>query len=99
MGNYNIELCPFSRKLFTIVLPWGKYEYQKLPMDPCNSPDIFQERMNELLNGLDYNRTYIDDLLMINNKSLEDHINKLDKVLNRSKSAGFKVNAEKSLFA
>ena len=99
MGYYHIKLCPFSRKLCTIVLPWGKYEYQKLPMGLCNSPDIFQEKMNELFYGLDYVRTYIDDLLLISNKSLEDHINKLDKVLSKLKSAGFKVNAEKSFFA
>ena len=91
---------PFlKKKLCTILLPRGKYEYQKLPMGLCNSPDIFQEKMNELFYGLDYVRTYIDDLLLISNKSLEDHINKLDKVLNKLKSAGFKVNAEKSFFA
>ena len=51
-------------------------------MGLCNSPDIFQEKMNELFYGLDYVRTYIDDLLIISNKSLEDHIKKIDKVLN-----------------
>ena len=32
MGYYHIELSPDSKRLCTIVLPWGKYEYQKLPM-------------------------------------------------------------------
>ena len=63
------------------------------------SPDIYQEKMNELCNGLDDVRTYIDDLLMIDNKSLEDHIKKLDKGLRKLKSVGFKVNTEKSFFA
>ena len=44
MGCYHIELSPDSKRLCTIVLPWGKYEYQKLPMGLCNSPDIFQEK-------------------------------------------------------
>ena len=48
-------------------------------MGLCNSPDIFQEKMNELFNGLEYVRTYIDDLLIISNESFEDHINKLEK--------------------
>ena len=64
-----------------------------------NSPDIFQEKMNEFFNCLDFVRTYIDDLLIISNKSLEDHIKKLDKVLNKLKSAGFKVYTKKSYFA
>ena len=51
--------------------------------------------MNELFNDLDYVRKYNGDLLIIHNKSLEDHINKLDKIINKLKSAGFKVNAEK----
>ena len=61
MGYYHISLCPFSKRLCTIVLPWGKYEYQKLPMGLCNSPDIFQEKMGELFNDLECVRTYIDD--------------------------------------
>ena len=67
-------------------------------MGLCNNPDMFQEKMNELFNGLDYVRTCIDDLLIISNKSLEDHIKKLEKVISRLKSAGFKMNAEKSFF-
>ena len=55
--------------------------------------------MNELLHGLEYVRIYIDDLLIISNKSLEDHIKKLNKVLNKLKSVGCKVNAEKFIVA
>ena len=99
MGYYHIELCPESKKLCTIVLPWGKYQYQKLPMGLSNSPDIFQEKMNELFNDLEYVRTYIDDLLIISNGSLEDHLQKVDKVLKKLYTKGFKVNADKSFFA
>ena len=91
MGYYHIKLCPFSRKLCTIVLPWGKYEYQKLPMGLCNSVDIFQDKINELSNGLEYVRIYIG------NKSFEDHINKLDKVLNELKQNVLKM--QKSPFS
>ena len=37
MGYYHIELMPFSKSLCTIVMPWGKYEYQRLPMGLCNT--------------------------------------------------------------
>ena len=94
MSYYQIKSYPFSRKLCTIVLPLRKYEYQKLPMGLCNSLDIFQEKMNELFNCLDYVRTYIDSVLIICH-----HVEKLDRVLNRLKTAGFEVNAETSFFA
>ena len=52
----------------------GTYEMQALPMGLCNSPDIFQERMSELMEGLDYVRTYIDNLLVISSGTFEEHL-------------------------
>ena len=98
MGYYHIELTPFSKQLCTIVLPWGKYEYQKLPMGLSNSPDIFQEKMNELFSGLEYVRAYIDDLLILTTDNWDTHIQQLDVVFNRLQKAGLKVNANKSFF-
>lgn len=49
MGYYHIHLTPNSRCLCTIVMPWGKYEYQRLPMGLSNSLDIFQENMSGLM--------------------------------------------------
>ena len=68
-------------------------------MGLSNSPDIFQEKMNELFAGFEYVRAYIDDLLVISNGTFDDHLNKLDKVFMKLQKAGFKVNAEKSFFA
>ena len=99
MGYYHIELTPHSKTLCTIVLPWGKYEYQRLPMGLSNSPDIFQEKMSSLMDGLEFVRAYIDDLLVITKGSYEDHLEKLDEVLLRLRQAGLKVNAKKSFFA
>ena len=99
MGYYHIELDPESSRICTIVLPWGKYEYRKLPMGLCNSPDIFQEKMNELFAGFDYVRAYIDDLLIVTKGSFEDHLQDLDKVLEKLETAGLKINANKSKFA
>jgi len=81
MGFYHIKLDASSRRLCTIMLPWGKYEYNALPMGLCNSPDIFQEKMSELMQGLNFVRTYIDDLLCITAGSYNDHLEKLDQVL------------------
>ena len=99
MGYYHIKLDTESKRLCTIVLPWGKYEYQALPMGLSNSPDIFQEKMSELMDGLEFVRAYIDDLLIITDGSYEDHLEKVEQVLSRLREAGLKVNAEKSFFA
>ena len=99
MGYYYLELSAKSKELCTIVLPFGKYEYQRTPMGLCNSPDIFQEKMNELFDGLDFVRAYIDDLLILTKGSFDDHLEQLEIVLQRLRDAGLKVNAKKSFFA
>ncbi len=98
MGYYHIELSPNSSRLCTIVLPWGKYEYLKLPMGLCNSPDIFQEKMSELMEGLEFCRAYIDDLLVVSKGNFTNHLEHLEQVLTRLSAAGLKVNATKSHF-
>lgn len=42
MGYYHIKSAPFLRKLCTIVFPWGKYSYNRLPMGLLVSADTFQ---------------------------------------------------------
>ena len=83
MGNYHIKLSPNSKKLCTIVLPWGKYEYQVLPMGLSNSPDMFKENMSNLFSDLAFVREYINDLLITSNGSLEDHLDKVGQVQQR----------------
>jgi hypothetical protein len=64
MGYYHIRLTPSASAICTVILPWGKYEYLRLSMGLCNSPDIFQEKMSDLMQGLEFTRAYIDNLLI-----------------------------------
>ena len=98
MGYYHIGLTPYASSLCTVVLPWGKYEYLRLPMGLCNSPDIFQEKMSELMFGLEFARAYLDDLLIVSKDDFESHLKHLEEVFTRLASAGLKVNATKSHF-
>jgi hypothetical protein len=72
MGYYTIRLDPDASKICTIILPWGKYSYLRLPMGIACSPGIFQSKMSELMETLEFVRTYIDDLLCITKGSLDD---------------------------
>jgi len=98
MGYYTIRLDSHSSKICTIILPWGKYSYNRLPMGVAGSPDIFQEKMSGLMADLEYVNAYIDDLLIISKDSFENHLQKLRVVLERLEKAGLKVNAAKSTF-
>ena len=99
MGYYTIRLDPDAQKICTIILPWGKYSYMRLPMGLLNSPDMFQEKMSTLMEELEYVRAYLDDLLVITNGTYEDHLAKVRKVLVKLQEKHLKVNLKKSHFA
>jgi hypothetical protein len=99
MGYYTIRLDQKAVEMFTIIFPWGKYSYLRLPMGYAGSADIFQAEMMDLMEALEYVRAYIDNLLVITRGSLEDHLDKLGEVLRRLREAGLKVNAAKSFFS
>ena len=61
-------------------------------MELCYSPDIFQEKMN----GLEYDRAYIDNEFIISNGNFDHHLYKLIISLKKVKAAGFKIDAEAS---
>jgi hypothetical protein len=98
MGYYTIRLDPDASRICTVIFPWGKYSYKRLPMGIAGSPDIFQSKMSELMEDLEYVQAYLDDLLCISRSSLEDHLKKLEEVLRHLCNAGLKVNADKSTF-
>ena len=99
MGYYHIPLDHQSQKLCTMILPWGKYQYLRLPMGITNSPDIFQSIMMDILGDLEYARTYIDNILITTSGSFDDHLAKLNEVLTRLKNTGFRANVRKCFFA
>ncbi len=98
MGYYTIRLDPDASKICTIIFPWGKYSYKRLPMGIAGSPDIFQGKMLELMEFLEFIRVYLHNLLCISKLSLEDHLEKLEELLRQLHNAGLKVNAAKSTY-
>ncbi len=71
MGYYTIRLNPKSSEMCTIIFPWGKYSYQRLPMGFVGSADIFQAQMMDLMASLDYVQAYMEYLLIITRRTLD----------------------------
>ena len=83
MGYWTIRLDPDAQKICTIILPWGKFSYMRLPMGVAGAPDIFQEKCLSscsLLNMCAY-RVYLDDSLVITKGTFEDHMVKTEAAL------------------
>jgi hypothetical protein len=96
MGYYTIKLDPMASKMCTIIFPWGKYSYKRLPVGFGGSADIFQAQILDLMASLEFVRAYMDDLLIIKRQTLDEHLQKMETVLTRLRDGGLK--AAKSLF-
>ena len=63
------------------------------------APDIFQAKMYGLMEGLEFVRCYLDDLLILSNETYDDHLEKIEAVLQRLQKAELKIRAKKCAFA
>ncbi len=98
MGYYTIRLDPMASKMCTIIFPWGKYSYKRIPMGFGGSANIFQAHIMDLMASLEFVQACMDDLLIITRGILDEQLQKMETVLTRLRDAGLTVNAAKSLF-
>ena len=98
MAFYHVPLSAKAQNIFTTVLPWGKFAYQRLPMGYQGSPDIFQYAMQTMFGDIEGVIIYIDDILLITKGTFDEHIALLRKVLDRCRTSKLLVNLRKSKF-
>ena len=98
MGYYAMELDAMAKKLCTIVLQWGFYQYNMLPMGIKVATDIFQARLGDLLGYLQYVVVFLDDILIIGSGTYEGHLIQVETVLQRLLDAGMQVDPLKNFW-
>jgi hypothetical protein len=98
MGYYHIPLDLEAHKLCTTILPWGKYQYQRVPMGVKTSPDIFQRIMYELLGDIPNIQVYLHDILITSNVTFEEHAAIMEQVLERLQKANVRGHLRKCYF-
>jgi hypothetical protein len=91
MQYYVFELDKESRNICTIITPFGKYKYLRLPMGLKCSPDIAQALMENVLSDIDDANVYIDDVGAFSN-DWDHHVIMLATILRGLLENGFTIN-------
>ncbi|KAJ8039974.1 hypothetical protein HOLleu_14143 [Holothuria leucospilota] len=79
--------------------PLGCYEFNRMPQGICNASAMFQRLMEKCMGPMAFIEVlvYLEDLLVFS-RTLEEHVEKIDKVLTRLKKFGLKLNPDKCSF-
>jgi len=87
-----------ERTGFTV--PFGHYEFNRLPFGLANSPSSFQRLMDVVLKNLVGVECwiFIDDLIVFS-RSAEEHALRLENVLQRLDEANLQLHPGKCVFA
>jgi hypothetical protein len=91
MQYYMFELDKESQDLCTIVTPFGKYKYLRLPMRLKCSPDIAQAVMENVLSGIEDADLYINDVGAFSD-NWDHHVDLIATILRRLRENGFTIN-------
>ena len=59
----------------TIVIKFGKFRFNRLPMVMCASVNIFQSKVDELLGDTEAGKMYINDIIVFSKNCFRKHIN------------------------
>lgn len=98
-GFYQIPLEPSSRPLTAFSTPFGHWEFLRTPMGLRTSSSVFQKMMNKICSGLQGVEmlVYMDDAILYS-QTLDEHIGKLGRFLDKMKSAKLTLKPEKCSF-
>ena len=98
-GYHQVEMDPRDIEKTAFSTEQGHFEFKRMPFGSKNAPATFQRLMDNVLKGLleDTCFVYLDDII-IYSTSLEEHIQKLQKVFQRLEQANFKIKIDKYSF-
>ena len=96
---YNqIKLEPGSQRRLALSTHRGVLFQTRVPLGISSATGYFQDVLNQLTSDLSGVAVYMDEIL-ISEKTAEDHLNNLRRLLNRLNDRGLRCRIEKCVFA
>ncbi|UYV84686.1 hypothetical protein LAZ67_X003094 [Cordylochernes scorpioides] len=98
-GYWQIDVEESDREKTAFITPDGLYEFKVMPFGLCNAPATFERMIDNLLKGLKWPicLCYLDDIIVFSD-GFEEHLRRLQLVLNCLKKAGLCLNSKKCKF-
>ena len=93
-GYWQIPLDEESSLLTIFITPVGRFKFKRLPFGVSCASEIFQWKMTELLRDISGVEIYQDDILA-HAASVAEHDVIFNKVMDRLRTAGLKLNSKK----
>ena len=99
---WHVCLDEESSPLTTMITPFGRFRWSRLPFGLKVSSELFQRRLNEALIGLDGTFTIADDITIAEcgesqAEAIKDNDAKLEKLYERCREQNIVLNQEKKL--
>ncbi|UYV75641.1 hypothetical protein LAZ67_13000826, partial [Cordylochernes scorpioides] len=98
-GYWQIEVDEADREKTAFITPDGLYEFLVMPFGLCNAPATFERMMDKILKGLKWTMAlcYLDDIVVYS-KSFNEHLHRLEIILQCLDKAELRLNPKKCLF-
>ncbi|RXN13855.1 Retrovirus-related Pol poly from transposon [Labeo rohita] len=93
-GYWAVKLSEKSSYLTTFNTIVGRYRFCRLPFGIVSAQDVFQQKIDEICEGLPGVVAILDDILVYG-KTKEEHDRNLRTMLVRSREKGVRLNPEK----
>ena len=96
-GYHQILLDKESRSITTFITHRGLYRYKRLPFGISAASEVFQNAIQNALQGLEGTRNIADDIIVWGSTD-EEHDDRLNALFARLSSKGLTVNPAKCLY-
>ena len=96
-GYWMVVLHPDSRKLTCMALPFGRFQWTRLPMGTVVAQDIFQSKLDAIFIGMN-GVTGIADDMIITGKDEMEHDRNFQAFMEKCMENNLTLNAEKIQF-
>ena len=98
-GYWQVEIEEADKQKTAFTTPMGFYECNRLPFGLTNAPATFQRLMEKCMGDLHLKECliYLDDIIVFSS-TFEEHLERLERVLNRLIEYGLKLKPSKCNF-